>query len=181
MIELLKRDKTSESAKVASSEKILEYIETANQYQELINWTVVVVDGNKNIDEVLGDYPVNLGDVKINSAVLRGANRNGDRVDIGAIVADKQEFIDIDPTIIEGIKEKSDRRKKRPKENGVLLIYPLHPGVEIFNSLDVNFSDDLVPIGIALSFPDAQDDSSFDKTKRYGFNKTVKEAGDGKK
>ncbi|PGN62197.1 endonuclease [Priestia megaterium] len=185
IIEFLGLYRTSHTAHVVNSQKLINYINMANTHNELINWTVAIVDGNKNtrIDQGLDKFPVQMGDIAINGAVIRGVNRKvntSDRIDIGAIVAAKQEFIDLSSEEVRKQKDKNALRKMRPKENGVLLIYPLHPGVNIFSNLDIEFTNTLVPIGIALSFPGDERDSSFDKKKVYEKNKTVSDKMGGK-
>lgn len=155
----------------ADSSLMRNYIQLANENGELINWTVTVVEGDP---KGAGPYPVNLGGLLLESAVGRGIEiappgNNEQDVDIKAIVAPNQEFIDIDPEKIKVKKDKKDKRKLRPKENGLLLIYPLNPNVPIFRNLNVPFSEKLVPIGIAISFPY----SALDETDVYQVNKTV--------
>ena len=180
IIDFLSQYRTANTAHVVNSQKLINYINMANTHNELTNWTVAIVDGNQNtrIDQGLDKFPVQVGNLKINGAVIRGVNRKmntSDRVDIGAIVAAKQEFIDLNPQEVKKQKNKDALRKMRPKENGVLLIYPLHPGVNLFSNLDIQFTNTLVPIGIALSFPGGEGDSSFNKEKVYEKNKTVSE------
>ncbi|WP_225049927.1 Z1 domain-containing protein [Priestia megaterium] len=183
IVKFLHEYQTSKTAYVVNSQKLINYINMANKHGELINWTIAIVDGNENkkINDGLNKHLVKMGNVTINGAVIRGVKaaerpiNMTDRVDIGAIVASKQEFIDLNPEKVKKEKDKTVLRKMRPKENGVLLIYPLHPGVKLFSNLDVEFTDALVPIGIAISFPGDAENSSFDKTKIYAKNKTVSE------
>lgn len=182
IIEFLSQYRTSEAAYVVNSQKLINYINMANTHNELINWTVAIVDGNENtrIDIGFDKFPVQIGDITINSAVIRGVNRKDNRsdsVDIGAIVAAKQEFVDLDLKEVRKIKDKDTLRSMRPKENGTLLIYPLHPKVGIFSNLNIEFTNKLVPIGIAVSFPSEEVNSTFDKNKIYEKNKTVPEIG----
>jgi hypothetical protein len=154
----------------ADSGLMKNYIQFANDKGELINWTVAVVEG----DPKGSAYPVNVGGLSLNSAVGRAndmepsGNKNQD-VDIKAIVAPNQEYIDLDPEKVKEKKDKKDKRKLRPKENGVLLIYALNPDVPVFKNLNVPFSEKLVPIGIAISFPY----SELDETDVYQVNRTV--------
>jgi hypothetical protein len=72
------------------------------------------------------------------------------------VSGNNQEFVDLMNT--KDIKlngGRKDLRQKRGKENGFLLIYPLHPEVPAFKQLNFNFSKKLVPIGIAISFPES--------------------------
>lgn len=155
----------------ADSGLIKNYIQFANDKGELTNWTVAVVEGDP---KGAGPYPVNLGGLTLDSAVGRATdmkpsgNKEQD-VDIKAIVAPNQEYIDIDPEKLKDKKDRKDKRKLRPRENGMLLIYPLNPNVPVFKNLNVPFSEKLVPIGIALSFPY----SDLDETDVYQVNKTV--------
>lgn len=133
-----------------------------------------MVEGDPTDRTGLGQFPVRLGSIYLESAVGRGAkvdppiDKNHD-IDIKAIVAPNQEYIDIDQEKLKGIKDKQDKRKLRPKEKGLLLIYPLNPKADVFKSLDVTFSEHLVPIGIAISFPY----TDIDETDVYQTNITV--------
>ncbi|WP_066250523.1 Z1 domain-containing protein [Neobacillus drentensis] len=151
-----------------------DYIGLANENGELLNWTVAIVEGDPGDRTGIGQYPVSLGSLYLESAVGRGTgieppiNKNQD-VDIKAIVAANQEYIDIDPEKVKGKKDRMDKRKLRPKESGLLLIYPLNPNVPVFKSLNVPFSEKLVPVGVAISFPFTE----IDETDVYQTNKTV--------
>lgn len=156
------------------AEKISNYIDLANDKGELLNWTVAIVEGDPSERSGLVDYPVEIGDIKLNSAVARGINAkppvNRDHfIDIKAIVSPSQEYIDLDPEKIKGLKDRTEKRRMRDMEKGLMLIYPLHPKVPVFESLNIPFSSNLVPIGIAFSFPD----SEIDEKSVYQTNKTV--------
>ncbi|PCN43648.1 endonuclease [Brevibacillus laterosporus] len=159
ILDFLKEYKTSKRAETVDSNLLRNFIMSANQRNELINWTVTIVDGNENQKNKDEAFPVYLGEIKIKNAVTRGVNahkykyRHNGKVDIGAIVAGNQEFVDLNCEDLKGIPDKDQKRLKRPKENGMLLIYPLNPEVTVFKNLDVKFSKTLVPIGIAISFP----------------------------
>ncbi|MFJ7729611.1 Z1 domain-containing protein [Neobacillus sp. NPDC097160] len=158
----------------ADSHLMMNYIQLANENRELLNWTVAVVEGDPADRSQLGEYPVNLGSLFLESAVGRGKNVDApidksNNIDIKAIVAPNQEFIDIDPDKIKGIRKREEKRKLRPRERGLLLIYPLNPNVDVFKSLNVPFSDNLVPIGLSISFPF----TDIDETDVYQINKTV--------
>ncbi|AEB26118.1 hypothetical protein KS08_19205 [Bacillus subtilis] len=49
------------------------------------------------------------------------------------------------------------------------MIYPLNPNVKIFSDLEIKFSEELVPIGVALSFPG----TNIENDKVYQINSTV--------
>ncbi|TDL67432.1 endonuclease [Rhodococcus qingshengii] len=158
----------------ADSHLMRDYIKLANENGELLDWTVAVVEGGPTERTRIGRYPVTIGSLYLESAVGRGKDVDApiskvNNIDIKAIVAPNQEYIDIDPEKIKGIADRIEKRKLRSKKRGLLLIYPLNPNVTVFKSLEVPFSDTLVPIGIAISFPD----TNIDETDVYQTNKTV--------
>ncbi|WP_370221728.1 Z1 domain-containing protein [Cytobacillus sp.] len=157
-------------SEIVNSDEISRYIDRANDIGELINWTVVIVEGEPTENSGFPDYPVNIGNLSIKTAIVRGKNAVlKNNIDIKAIVSPNQEYIDIDPKKIKGMKDRAEKRKQRHKKKGLILIYPLHPQVDVFKSLDVEFSSQLVPIGIAISFPG----TDLDDTSIYQTNKTV--------
>lgn len=176
VLNYLSEYKTSQGADKVDSSKVVNYIRQVNEKDELMYWTVAVVEGDPRDKSGLQKFPVQFGTFKIDSAVVRGVNikdhnnQGQGKIDIRAIVASRQEFIDFDQSEIKDIKDKQVIRKLRPKEKGMLLIYPLHPKVKVFESLSNIFSDKMVPIGIAISFPD----SELDDSKIYEANKTIK-------
>ncbi|MRX53001.1 endonuclease [Bacillus idriensis] len=173
--EYLAAYKTSSNAEKVDTAKIYNYIDLANEKSELINWTVAVVEGDPGDRTKAGKYPVKLGKLELDSAVARGVKvdpvkNNADKIDIKAIVTPSHEFIDIDYSDMKNIKDRDEKRRLRSKENGLLLIYPLNPTVDVFKSLNVPFSETLVPLGIAFSFPGTE----IDDKEVYQTNKTVK-------
>ncbi|WP_051748532.1 Z1 domain-containing protein [Terribacillus saccharophilus] len=185
IIEFLKKYQTSSSASKVNSKKIANYIEDINNKGKFNKFNVAVVDVttstlNKPIvkSKNIKKFAVKIGPVSIDSAVLRSIEqdkgKNNKIVDLGAIVASNQEFVDIDGSSTNKIKNK----ELRNNENPLLMIYPLHPKVEPFKKLNIDFSENFVPIGIALSFPDIDIDpeSSEDRASRkngYVHNRTV--------
>ncbi|MEH7393188.1 Z1 domain-containing protein [Bacillus sp. JJ1474] len=171
--EYLSEYQTADST-IVNSVLISDYIDRANRSGELVKWTVAVVEGDPSVSSGLAEYPVEIGKLKLKSAAALGKKVtppvSKDQIrDIGAIVSPNHEYIDLDPEEIKGIKDRTEKRRIRDKENGLILIYPLHPQVPIFESLDVEFSSKLVPIGIAFSFPGTE----IDDTSVYQTNKTV--------
>lgn len=174
--EFLKSYKTSSSARVVDSNKLFEYIQKSNNAGELLEFNVAVVDVTRESLKAanLDAFPVQLGKLSVESAVIRSAKKNkntGSKIDLGAIVAAKQDFVDIKPA--ESKMTLPELRNLRKKNNPLLLIYPLHPGVPAFKELSIEFGKDLVPIGIAVSFPDLSDNTRFDKNSRFIVNETV--------
>ncbi|WP_338015843.1 Z1 domain-containing protein [Paenibacillus mesophilus] len=176
VLTFLSEYKTSQGADKVDSTKIVNYIQQVNDIGELLYWTVAVVEGDPSDKSGLEKFPVRLGTLKIGSAVVRGVNaeeynnQGQAKIDIRAIVASRQEFIDLDHAEIKNMKDKQEIRKLRPNENGMLLIYPLHPKVKVFDDLGFAFCENMVPIGIGISFPD----SVLDDSKIYEVNKTIK-------
>lgn len=185
IIDFLSTYQTSKTASKVNSKKLSNYISDLNNKGELNTFNVVVVDITPS---TLNSHPVkakgikkwnvNLGPISIQSAVLRSIGKDkgkaNKQVDLGAIVASNQEFVDVGGSS----NNKANNKKLRNEGNPLLLIYPLHPEVEPFSKLNINFSEDLVPIGIALSFPDVKLGlpRSNDKTETsYGYvqNKTI--------
>lgn len=176
VLNFLTEYKTSQGADKVDNSKIVNYIRQVNDMGELLHWTVAVVEGEPRDKSGLEKFPVQFGTFKIDSAVVRGVkaeeynNQGQAKIDIRAIVASRQEFIDLDLSAIKNMKDKQEIRKLRSTEKGMLLIYPLHPKVKVFESLSFTFSEKMVPIGIAISFPD----SKLDDSKIYEVNKTIK-------
>ena len=187
IIAFLKEYKTSPSASKVTSEKLKNYIELCNSKGAFKNFNVVVVDITPSTLESkeakaagIEKWPVKLGKLNIESATPRSikgdkSNPTGNVKDIGAIVSANQEFADI----LNKTKDKTTNLELRNQNNPALLVYPLHPCVETFASLEINFTDELVPIGLAFSFPsqiiDEKGLNIQDIEKEYVYNNTVKD------
>jgi Z1 domain len=169
ILEFLKEYQTKSEDKVNAT-RITNYIKLVNnKYNELDDWKVAIVEGIANSE----NPPVNFGKLKLKHTVARGNGQNSmfkhsDRVDVKAIVAAGQEFF-----YLQERKDKEKMREEMPKERGVLLLYPLNYNVNAFKNIDkdfdTKFNENLVPIGIAISFPD----SEMDESKVYQINKTL--------
>lgn len=181
IIEYLKAYETATSANKVHSKELADYIQRLNDNEKLLKFNVVVVDVTKSTlakkdikERGISHYPVKLGHLQLKSAVVRAVKRIGKKVvstvDMGSIVASKQEYIDLP----------SKSQEERNEQNPALIIYPLHPEVDIFKKLDVNFNETFVPIGWALSFPDVvetyvdENGNTVGKTGNYIINKSVK-------
>lgn len=192
IMDFLKKYKTISSARIVNSKKIAEYINKMNKQNLLQAFNVAVVDvtkstinSDKAIDNGIKSWNVNLGKLSIESAVVRSIDQDKSKgigvVDLGAIVAANQEFIDIENRT----NNKNTNIELRANENPLLLIYPLHPQVKSFKKLNINFDSNLVPIGLAFSFPNivevtGTDEDSGEKVKQEGkyiYNNTVGKAG----
>lgn len=180
IIEYLEQYQTAASANKVNSKEISSFIKRMNNQKDLTKFNVIIVDGTEStlrrkevIKEGIQKYPVTLGGIQLESAVIRGlTKKNGgtsDSVDIGALVASKQEFVDLN----------NAHQKERDINNPALLIYPLHPEVDRFNSLDYDFNENFVPVGFALSFPKVTETYTDDEGKvaekdgNYIINRTV--------
>ncbi|USK97905.1 Z1 domain-containing protein [Bacillus tropicus] len=160
IIDFLKDYQTLSSARIVNSKKIADYIIGMNREGFLEKFNIAIVDITRStlkrqetIKNGIHEWKVNFGKLSIESAVIRSIGRDKSKiagvVDLGAIVAADQEFVDIETKP----KDKSLYPKLRANGNPLLLIYPLHPEVKAFKKLDVKFSEELVPIGLAFSFP----------------------------
>ncbi|YCI76071.1 Z1 domain-containing protein [Bacillus sp. R1-10] len=166
--------KTSARADKVDSKKIVDYIDRVNKDRELLEWSVVILEGDAVDRTEKGHLPVKIGRYTINRAVVRGNKvkalpSSEKTLDIRAIVTPSQEYLDIPPSETKGIKDRQLKREKRGKEKGLLLIYPLNPNVDVFRSINVPFSEVLVPIGIGISFPG----SDLEIKGNYEINNTI--------
>lgn len=152
IIDYLLKYKTASSANKVNSKDIAQFIKRLNDAQKLKEFNVVIVDITKSTLEKKGidlkKAPVTLGKLQLQSAVIRAMKKQGQpgvaTVDLGAIVASKQEFTDL----------KDATQDARNQNNPALYIYPLHPGVDIFKKLGYDFNQHFVPVGWAFSFPE---------------------------
>ncbi|WP_010677774.1 Z1 domain-containing protein [Bacillus timonensis] len=186
IINFLNKYQTISSARIVNSKKIASYISKMNKNNLLDKFNIAVVDitrstlkKQKSIEHGITPWKVNLGKISIESAVIRSMDQDKSKgigvVDLGAIVAANQEFIDLKNST----KDKKSNIKLRSKSNPLLLIYPLHPKAKPFRKLDIDFSENLVPIGLAFSFPeiievpDSDSEERMKKEGKYIYNKTV--------
>ncbi|MFD4818844.1 Z1 domain-containing protein [Peribacillus butanolivorans] len=191
IIEFLKKYKTVSSARIVNSKKIADYISDMNKKNLLEKFNIAVVDitkatlnSQKAIDNGITPWKVNLGELSIESAVIRSIDQDKSKgigvVDLGAIVAANQEFIDIENRTT----DKKVNIELRANENPLLLVYPLHPQVKSFSKLNIDFNGNLVPIGLAFSFPGnveiPETDNKSSRAKNEGiyiYNNTVGKGG----
>ncbi|PGO53743.1 Z1 domain-containing protein [Priestia megaterium] len=182
ILDFLKKYQTRSGATVVDSQKILEFIQKQISQGNYLNFNVVIVDtteGTFNREVVrkandkganLKEFPVNLGKIQVESAVLRSIEKDKSidqtAVDLGAIVSSNQQSVDLKDEDI------------RDEANPLLLIYPLHPGVPAFAKLNYNFNENLVPIGIAFDFPRVYKENLkgeiVEARQKYLKNKTVR-------
>lgn len=166
VVDYLNQYQTLSTARVVNSEKIANYIISSN----ITKFNIGVVDITPSTYKKDGwsIFPVNLGGLKLESAVTRSMNQDKSKntavVDLGAIVAANQEFVDIKHRT----KNKSENILLRNKENPLLLIYPLHPEAAPFKKLNIPFDENFVPIGLAFSFPDIVPEGWGDGPERIG-------------
>ncbi|MER1959215.1 MAG: Z1 domain-containing protein [Solibacillus sp.] len=155
ILNYLQQYKTASTASKVSSANIMGFIQRLNAEDKLLKFNVVVVGGTKStlkregvVKNNLVEYPVKLGKLDLDSAVIRATTKPGQSdvssVDIGALVASKQEYVDLEVAT----------QEERNKNNPALLIYPLHPEVDRFKKLGHNFNGHFVPVGWAFSFPE---------------------------
>ncbi|MFC7686253.1 Z1 domain-containing protein [Ureibacillus sp. GCM10028918] len=181
IIEYLEQYQTAASANKVNSKDIASFIKRMNNKDELNRFNVVIVDSTRStlkkkdvVKEGIQTFPVRLGKIQLDSAVIRAVSKEVDGipnvVDIGALVASKQEFTDLNVA----------SQEERNANNPAIFIYPLHPEVKRFKALGYNFNENFVPIGLALSFPEVTETVTDDEGKtiekkgNYIINKTVK-------
>lgn len=182
ILQFLKTYKTDPNATKVDSNKIFDFIQKQISRGQYLNFNIVVVDATKkslNRKEVskanasgknIKNFPVNLGDIQIENAVLRSINpaenqSNEHSIDLGAITSGKHFLIDL------------EKQQIRDNANPLLIIYPLHPQIPAFDELGYDFKENFVPIGIAFDFPKVYKENLkgeiIEARQKYVKNKTV--------
>ncbi len=177
IIDFLKKYQTVSTATVVDSRKIRESIQKQISRGNYLKFNVVIIDTtngefNRQVvkEKNITPFSVNLGQIKVESAVLRSVKEDKSRlnsniVDLGAIVSSKQNLIDLED------------QQLRDESNPLLMIYPLHPHIPAFVKLRYEFNEDFVPIGIAFDFPRVYKENLkgeiIEARQRYVKNKTV--------
>ncbi|EMS70633.1 Z1 domain-containing protein [Ruminiclostridium cellobioparum] len=166
IIEYLSKYKTAKTAPRANSEYLRRYIEAQMQNDELVRWTVVLIN--------TGNEPgFRLGGHDIKSGIERKGiedDRRGKRVSVKRLMSADHEYLDFSMEqhrrvleIKKSAKNPDDEKTKseqiraqlRSPEEGLLLIYPIdRKETELLKTASQ------VPIGIALVFPDSGNDTS---------------------
>jgi hypothetical protein len=150
---------------------IASYIEKQLGHKELQYWTVTI-RGRGTVDEKLGAADWNVADRKI-WQISRTRIRNTDR--LGVISDSKDEAVGftadqrnkMEDAIATGMKNRKAARAQRPKEEGLLLLYPIsrYSGydmppegegnrIRLFTNPDDPNACDL--LGLAFSFPKSE-------------------------
>ena len=159
---------THEDSFKANSVLIQQYISSALKHNELKNWTVILLSGGDGMQWNVGNFSVNC----MKRTQLNSGEQNTDKITIKRLVSPLDEWLDMDPstqkeilrkTREEYIGKKSKKpnsdakspagpviRQERPKENGLLLLYPLEIGE------DDNPESVTRTIGFAVSFPKSE-------------------------
>jgi hypothetical protein len=168
IIDFLRKFEVDDNSRVFIPLSIADYISKQNESQELKTWTIVI-KGKQEYDEKLGH-----ADWGINGGILNQISRTrlaNDPQSIGVLTSPKDELEGLDKEGIgrvEVIKIENGcginraARLARPKEEGLLLIYPIskNSGLEgtlqkgrqpLFEQSRISKAIDI--IGIALSFP----------------------------
>ncbi|MCY1074821.1 Z1 domain-containing protein [Archangium lansingense] len=151
----------------ARGELLAEFIQKQLLRNELLHWTVVLIGRSGGQADVLAGLPINLTQREVKSLDIR------DRYVIPRLVNPKDETVDLDAgaymRAIELTKAAFHRdpgrtrrktepevpsgtfiRDVRPKERGVLILYPLDPHPDYTNGV---LEAPVTPIGWAVSFP----------------------------
>lgn len=148
-----------------------DYIIKCNEDDELINWTVVIVNSGDDSDRKIADVPLKSGVTRIGQEYQPSSHTLSVRI----LTSEDHEYLDYDESQkekvalikIEGKEEKVRKNKAklqakarslRNVENALLLLYPistLSRGVmkEAAKPEHLNLTDKEIPIGFAISFP----------------------------
>lgn len=178
VLQFLSAYKTDGKATRVESTKISDFIKKQISQGQYLNFNIVVIDatekslGRKEVREsnrIIKPFSVNLGNIKIESAVIRRLNEDnssgGPSIDLKVITNEKHFTIDL------------ENSPRRDEDNPLLIIYPLHPQIKAFADLGYDFNENLVPIGIAFDFPRVYKENLkgeiVEARQRYIKNKTV--------
>lgn len=158
--------KTHDSAVRAHSKILKDFIQTQNDAEELVSWTVALISGGRGGSYVFGGHNVNL--IERTPSSRGGHFSETERYVIRRLLAPRDEAIDLeledyeaalrmtvdswskdpgrsrrqeDPTMPSG----PSIRERRKAQNGLLLLYPLASGEHVEGNLPV--------IGFGISFP----------------------------
>ena len=156
---------THEDSLKADSALIQRYISSRVKNNELISWTVILLSGGEGGPWGVGNFPVDC----MERTQLNTGDTNSNKITIRRLVSPIDEWLDMDPLIQKEILRKTreeytgkkgkipDNKRKvpagpviremRPKERGLLLLYPLEL-IENENPRTVTKT-----IGFAVSFP----------------------------
>ena len=163
IIDFVKYYRTHPDAPRANSRMLAEYIAEQVKRGELIEWVVALSyrsrpkDGDGTFESTLGGIPINCVEREMNI-------KDNNKFTIGRLVSPADEGIDLTSeerlVVEENIKKAGKKsisgaavRSCRPKERGLMLIYPLDPNY--LCGKEKLFDIDKPIIGIALSFPES--------------------------
>jgi len=160
------------AANRVKSEPLRRYISAQNEHGELTSWVVAII-GLKRKDLVLGMHDFGIPAVPPINLIERTRLRNRETPSLGVIVSPEDEAIGLTEsqrTLALKMVQQSAHLSKgrayracRPKEQGLLLIYPISRNSGHRGNL-ARDREPLYPvrddgehvIGVALSFPDSQ-------------------------
>ncbi|MBN1195329.1 MAG: Z1 domain-containing protein [Methanomicrobiaceae archaeon] len=156
-----------EASRKANPGLLKEYIEKRSSQGELIHWTVALIDNSK------ATRTLSLGGHQIGLTIRRPDENNSSdskyALKKAHIIDPKHEFIDLTPELVEEARQmmladpnrnsRSEKepkvpsgpyiRRVRPRQQGLLLIYPLDPDPP---------QVEVAVMGLAFSIPDSQRD-----------------------
>lgn len=179
IVNYLKKFLIHEDAKSVQPFFYSEFIDKMNLYGELVNWSIALIgSGKSKYNYIFNDkYKVELS--------LRKPKKfsKENKLSIGVLADPKHEGVDLSETQLKKAIELSvdqnfgfNFRKQRPKENGLLLLYPIitidnnDSYEKIKNNVAyVNYKE-TPTLGFAISFPSNSAVSREDSNIRYVVN-----------
>lgn len=158
------------------------YITDLNKYQELTDWSVCFMSTRIGPQIKLQDgTQLHL----LKRSCVDDGLENKEFITLKSLVAPADELIDLDDviklrstTLTELRKEVLEqdttdtkiRRNLRPKERGLLIVYPIESTFELEKGLNATVGDDGVVFGVSLVFPGSSNDVGF---RNYVENVTI--------
>lgn len=159
--------------------KIIDYIEQQSENDDLVNWTVVLINNSDADTNACYDFPINgaLKPVGLTSRSNSSGISTRYEISKAQLISPPDEYIDLtNEQVVKALNEtKADWIKKnnkgepknpstfrikynRPSSQGLLLVYALNPDVKDSKSGTTQTISTIPIIGLAISFPNIEGD-----------------------
>lgn len=151
--------KTSASATRANSKHMSDYIKNQTRVGGLTKWTVCLINVKTK-----GRQDFNIAFIKnVGAGISRTTGQmtdGGMTCDIHTLLSKDQEYLDYDATRFEQVQKQQKngdraneiRKSTRPRENGLLILYPIGNVLPLTEEMEKSGSK--TPFAIAVVFPD---------------------------
>lgn len=164
---------------IMDTPKIIDYIEQQTENDDLVDWTVVLINNSDADATASYNFPID-GETKSVGLTSRSnvsTNPTLYEISKGQLISPPDEYTDLENKQIEKALEetkadwiKNDNegvpktpstfriKYNRPSSQGLLLIYPLNPAVQNSKTKETNVISPVPIIGFAISFPNIEGD-----------------------